>query len=138
MLVATSATRASTTRDFRNFMVRNLRLGVDGVGEGLWAEGMAGFNLPGPSRASVDDGGILRADDLDVLDTGRQDVVPEFEEEPAARDEVGLDGAAPEGAAVDGGGDRRLAAPVEPAPRHAVASISKTVNDIAGVPGADY
>src|SRR5437867_12777372 len=81
---------------------------------------------------------FVRPDDLDLLDAGGEDMIAEFQEQPAAGHEVGLDGAAPPGAPIDRGGSGGGARAIEPAPGDAVAAVAQTEDGVGGVAGTDH
>jgi len=62
---------------------------------------------PGLGDGSVDHGGFLGADQVELADAGRDNPVAELEEEAPAGDKVGVNDATSPGAAVDGGRGRR-------------------------------
>src|SRR4030095_16418797 len=70
---------------------------------GLWLGSLNAVDFADPGAAtSVNGRRLVGADDLDLLDAGGDHVIAEFQEEATAGHQVGLDGAATPGAAVDG------------------------------------
>src|SRR5437867_5212380 len=85
-------------------------------------------------RGSVDRPGLGGGDEMEAPDAGGQDLVAEFEEQAVARGQLGVDGAAAPGAAVDRRGHGGEAFAVEPAAGDAeqpLAQADETIERVA-------
>src|SRR3972149_9770607 len=80
---------------------------------------------------------MAAADDPDLADAGRHDLVPELHTETGSGDDVVPEGAPAPGAAVDGGLQRREPLAVKPTSRDGIETLSQHADRIDGILGGN-
>ena len=80
---------------------------------------------------------VVASDDLDILNAGSENTVFKFQEQPTGGDDIGTDGSATVGAAIDGHLLGRRILSFEPSSADGKIAIAKVPQRVDGIPGGD-